>query len=155
MSKINDIKKLKERLEIAENRIKKSVYNAQKNLENEKILLSSLKKKSLLIEESMFQIISEKIINYFEEKTIAEIDSYELELLVRSEIAYYLLMSNFPIEPLSISITYNKIIDHFIKTRITHFFYKQKNFISRQQPQNIFREKRLYNTLYYDHSISM
>ena len=152
---MQDKKNLEEKLKHAQQWMKKSVENSTKNIQNEKILLQSLKNKSELLEDSIFNIIADKILNYFDDIYIAEIDEKYINYLIKSELAYYLLLADFPIEPLSIAISYNKIIDYFIEINITRKF---KTFAKNKllnKPENIFREKRLYSTLKYDHSISM
>ena len=71
---MQDKKNLEEKLKHAQQWMKKSVENSTKNIQNEKILLQSLKNKSELLEDSIFNIIADKILNYFDDIYLAEID---------------------------------------------------------------------------------
>lgn len=115
---------LKQKLKAAEKWIKKEVSEQSKNISKEKILQETWLWYHHFISDEMQEILTEKILNFYSNIPSYCIPDIFIENLIKAEIWYYLLRKDTPLDPLSISIGYQKSLEALIEEFITSPFRK-------------------------------
>ena len=147
---------LKQKLEIAQDWMKREISGQIKKIATKKVTETTLWEKACFLHENIEEIVTKKIQQYFGEIMLLNIPSSIIENIISAEINYYNFRHNPKSDWFAVISSYHKALDIIIETYITKQFRKffNKNF-SKFSPENESIEKALFSVIGKNYNLSV